>query len=81
MELLQKVAAWTGQPWVQAAAAKATSFHADSRSQKDAGNLAQQIEYCLPIHRQRAGVPELEPIELSINGDITTGQLEPSRRR
>lgn len=61
MELLQKVAAWTGQPWVQAAAAKATSCHAESKSQQDASYLAQQIEYCLPIHRQRAGVPELEP--------------------
>lgn len=61
MELLSKVSAWTGQPWVQAAAAKATSCHADVQTQNSAGKFAQLIEYCLPVHRQRAGVPELEP--------------------
>lgn len=61
MELLNKVAIWTGQPWVQAATAKASSSHASSKLISSAGSLAQQIEYCLPIHRQRAGVPELEP--------------------
>lgn len=61
MELLKKVAIWTGQPWVQAAAAKAKSSHGDAKLINSAGGLAQQFEYCLPIHRQRAGVPELEP--------------------
>lgn len=61
LELLCKVAAWTGQPWIRAALAKATSCHAEASELSNADFLAQQIEYCLPVHRQRGGVAELEP--------------------
>lgn len=47
--------------WVRAAVEKARSAHAKPKQFKSAAEFSEVIEYCLPIHRQRGGVPELEP--------------------
>lgn len=63
VELLAFVEGIRPLPWVKAAAAKSRTAHAEYRSPKwrSPMDLAQQIEYCLPVHRQRFGIPELEP--------------------
>lgn len=60
-DLLTCVSSLSHKPWLRAATEKATQTVARIREFKSAGEVVTGIEYCLPIHRERGGVPELEP--------------------
>lgn len=59
--LLACVSSLSRKPWLRAATEKADQTVARIREFKSASEVVTGIEYCLPIHRERGGVPELEP--------------------
>lgn len=61
MELLQYVSTLSNAPWINAAVLKATQTFNLIAQFKTIEDVAEQVEYCLPVHRERGGVPELEP--------------------
>jgi HD superfamily phosphohydrolase len=60
-DLLACVSSLSHKPWLRAATEKALQTAARIREFKSASEVVAGIEYCLPIHRERGGVPELEP--------------------
>lgn len=60
-ELLLCVSKLSPTPWLNAAVDKATQAHESIDRFASAKELSERIEYCLPIYRERGGVPELEP--------------------
>ena len=60
-ELLDHVSSLISTPWLSPAAKKARAAHEQADKYRTPGAIANLIEYCLPIHRERGGVPELEP--------------------
>jgi len=61
LELLQYLSTLSNAPWINAAVLKATQTFSAIGQFKTVEEVAEQIEYCLPVHRERGGVPELEP--------------------
>lgn len=61
MELFQYVSTLSSEPWINAALLKATQTYNSITQFKSAEEVAERVEYCLPVHRERGGVPELEP--------------------
>lgn len=60
-ELISWISQLAPAPWVSAARSKLARALDRSIDISSALEVAELAEYCLPIHRQRGGVPELEP--------------------
>lgn len=61
MELLEYVSTLSNAPWINAAVLKATQTFNSIAQFKTPEEVAERVEYCLPVHRERGGIPELEP--------------------
>lgn len=59
-ELLNHMLSLTSVAWVRSATSKAEQAFREYQRTGSPQAIAELIEYCLPIHRQRGGVPELE---------------------
>ena len=59
--LLTSILEDVDKPWLRAAKSKLVAAESDFKRFETIDELAEQIEYCRPIHRERGGVPELEP--------------------
>lgn len=60
-EFLHFVSTFVSRPWLVAATNKSEQVFDRYNMMHGVNQVSEQIEYCLPIHRERGGVPELEP--------------------
>lgn len=60
VELLNYASSLSSLSWIESAKSKAQAAFENASKYKSTSEIVDLIEYCLPIHRQRAGIPELE---------------------